>query len=146
MASVLPGAASGRKQRFKLKHYHPARRRSPDPRTDGRVGGLTDRARNALLLRILATHLGLARLAKFVAAVLRGLARVCAVTPDGHPAIRVTGQSGGREFYRHPEPGVCNPDHRRRQRCDLGRGQDFPLNSMLPGVPGVREEKEAGRG
>jgi YVTN family beta-propeller protein len=40
----------------------------------------------------------------------------------GHPALRVAGEGAGREFYRDPERGLCNPGHRRRQRRDFGDG------------------------
>ena len=51
-----------------------------------------------------------------------------------HAAIRVPSEGDGRQLDRNHEHGVCDPDHRRRQRRDFGHGRDFPLKRGLPGV------------
>jgi len=49
----------------------------------------------------------------------------------GHLAIHVPREGdGGREPDRDQKPGVCDPDHRGRQRRYLGHGRDFPLKRV----------------
>ena len=54
--------------------------------------------------------------------VIDGVRLKAQIRPTGTLRYAFHAEAKARELGRDHEPGVCDPDHRRRQRRDLGRG------------------------
>ena len=69
------------------------------------------------------------------AGVIDGVSLSALIKPAGTLRYGILATATGRQFDRDQERGVCDPDHRRRQRRDLRHGRDFPLKTRdLPPI------------